>query len=60
MNINPFANEQLIQHRNMTQSQKRNINSTKEGVIVNSFVKDNDISLSDLKATKSLTKSYYR
>ena len=51
MNINPFANEQLIQHRNMTQSQKRNINSTKEGVIVNSFVKDNDISLSDLKDT---------
>ena len=51
MNINPFANEQLIQHRNMTQSQKRNINSTKEGVIVNSFVKDNEISLSDLKDT---------
>ena len=51
MNINPFANEQLIQHRNMTQSQKRNINSTKEGVVVNSFVKDNEISLSDLKDT---------
>ena len=51
MNINPFANEQLIQHRNMTQSQKRNINTTKEGVVVNSFVKDNEVSLSSLKDT---------
>ena len=51
MNINPFANEQLIQHRNMTQSQKRNINTTKEGVVVNSFVKDNEVSLSNLKDT---------
>ena len=51
MNINPFANEQLIQHRNMTQSQKRNINTTKEGVVVNSFVKDHEVSLSNLKDT---------
>lgn len=51
MNINPFANEQLIQHRNLTQSQKRNINTTKEGVVVNSFVKDNEASLSNLKDT---------
>ena len=51
MNINPFANEQLIQHRNMTQSQKRNINTTKEGVVINSFVKDNEVSLSNLKDT---------
>lgn len=51
MNINPFANEQLIQHRNMTQSQKKNINTTKEGVVVNSFVKDNEVSLSSLKDT---------
>ena len=51
MNINPFSNEQLIQHRNMTQSQKRNINTTKEGVVVNSYVKDNEISLSNLKDT---------
>ena len=51
MNINPFANENLIQHRNMTQSQKRNINTTKEGVVVNSFVKDNEVSLSNLKDT---------
>ncbi|MBO6257182.1 hypothetical protein J6N69_04010 [bacterium] len=51
MNINPFANEQLIQHRNMTQSQKRNINSTREGVIVNNFVKENEASLSNLKDT---------
>ncbi len=51
MNINPFSNEQLIQHRNMTQSQKKNINTTKEGVVVNSFVKDNEVSLSSLKDT---------
>lgn len=51
MNINPFSNEQLIQHRNMTQSQKKNINTTKEGVVVNSFVKDNEVSLSNLKDT---------
>ncbi len=51
MNINPFANENLIQHRNMTQSQKKNINTTKEGVVVNSFVKDNEVSLSNLKDT---------
>lgn len=51
MNINPFANENLIQHRNMTQSQKKNINTTKEGVVVNSFVKDNELSLSNLKDT---------
>ena len=51
MNINPFANENLIQHRNMTQSQKRNINTTKEGVVVNNFVKDNEVSLSNLKDT---------
>ena len=51
MNINPFANEQLIQHRNLTQSQKKNINTTKEGVVVNSFVKDNEVNLSNLKDT---------
>lgn len=51
MNISPFSNEQLIQHRNMTQSQKKNINTTKEGVVINSFVKDNEVSLSNMKDT---------
>ena len=49
MNVNPFYTENLIQHRNMTPSQKRNIGSTKEGVVVNSIVKENEISLSNAK-----------
>ena len=41
MNINPLSDsENIKQHRNMTTSQKRNSISTKEGVLVNSYVKD--------------------
>lgn len=49
MNVNPFVNETLIQHRNLTSSQRRNLNSTKEGVVVNSTVKENENNLSGIK-----------
>ena len=42
MNVNPFVNETLIQHRNLTSSQRKNLNSTKEGVVVNNTIKEND------------------
>lgn len=49
MNINPLSDsENIRQHRNMTTSQKRNSISTKEGVLVNNYVKD-ELSLSDTK-----------
>lgn len=51
MNINPFVNDNIIQHRNMTASQKKNINNTREGVVVNSYVKDNNENLSEMKDT---------
>jgi len=45
MNINPLQDaENLRQHRNLTNSQKRNNLTTKEGVLVNNYVKDNDLS----------------
>lgn len=44
-----ISGENLIQNRNMTPSQKRNLNSTKEGVVINTFVKDNEVNLSDTK-----------
>ncbi len=43
--------DNIIQHRNMTASQKRNLNSTREGVVVNSFVKENEVNLSNAKNT---------
>lgn len=49
MFVSPFYNENLIQHRNMTPSQRRNMGSTKEGVVVNSIVKENEINLSNAK-----------
>ena len=51
MQINPFQNENIIQHRNLTNSQRRNINTTREGVVVNSFVKENEVSLNNTKDT---------
>lgn len=45
MNINPLQDaENLRQHRNLTNLQKRNNLTTKEGVLVNSYVKENDLS----------------
>ena len=51
MIINPFNTGNVIQQRNMTPSQKKNMVYTKEGVIVNNFVKDNEINLSNAKDT---------
>lgn len=43
MNINPLNDaENIRQQRNLTTSQRRNIVSTKEGVLVNNLVKDKD------------------
>lgn len=50
--INPFSDKEIIkQQRNMTDSQKRNAGNVKEGVVVNNFVKENDINLSSAKDT---------
>ncbi|MBR1460643.1 hypothetical protein IJ596_03270, partial [bacterium] len=50
MHINLFQdNESVRQQRNLTNSQKRNANTTKEGVLVNSFVKDNEANLNSAK-----------
>lgn len=52
MNINPLHDAEMArQQRNMTPSQKKNVNNTKEGVIVNNFVKENDTGLSNVKDT---------
>ncbi len=45
MNINPLQDaENQRQHRNLTSLQKRNNLTTKEGVLVNTYVKENDLS----------------
>ena len=52
MNINPLHDaETQRQHRNLTNSQRRNNLTTKEGVLVNNFVKDKDCNLADTKDT---------
>ena len=52
MNVNLFQdNESIRQQRNLTNSQKRNVRTTKEGVIVNNFVKDGDLNLNSVKDT---------
>lgn len=56
MNINPLNDtENLKQQRNLTNSQRKKNLSTKEGVLVNNFVKDNgagaELNLSDTKDT---------
>ena len=43
MNITPFHdNETARQQRNLTTTQKRANSNTKEGVLVNNFIKDTD------------------
>ncbi len=43
VNVHPFNDAETVrQQRNLTNSQKKNNRSTKEGVLVNSFVKDKD------------------
>ena len=52
MNINPLHDaETQRQHRNLTNSQRKNNLTTKEGVLVNNFVKDKDCNLTDTKDT---------
>lgn len=50
--VNTFSDKEVIrQQRNMTNSQKRNAGNTKEGIVINNFVKDNEPSLNDVKDT---------
>ena len=50
MNVNLFQdNESIRQQRNLTNSQKRNVRTTKEGVLVNNFVKEGDVNLNSSK-----------
>ena len=50
MNVNLFRdNETIRQQKNLTNSQKKNVHNTKEGVLVNTFVKDNDTNLNSTK-----------
>ena len=50
--VNTFSDKEVIrQQRNMTNSQKRNAGNTKEGIVINNFVKDNEPSLNDIKDT---------
>ena len=52
MILKPFTDAETIrQQRNLTNSQKKNNHSTKEGVIVNSFVKENENNLNSTKDT---------
>ena len=52
MNINPLNDaENIRQHRNLTNSQKKNNISTKEGVLVNNYVRDNENTLTSTKDT---------
>ena len=46
---NDYESKRL--QRNMTETQKRNINSVKEGKIVNSFVKDTQVDFNDTRDT---------
>jgi len=50
MNINPLNDtENIRQHRNLTNAQKRNNISTKEGVLVNTMVREGENNLSAAK-----------
>ena len=50
MNVVPFNDGELIrQQRNLTNSQRRNMQTTREGVIVNNLIKDREVNLNDTK-----------
>ncbi|MBE7712840.1 MAG: hypothetical protein E7Z87_03765 [Cyanobacteria bacterium SIG26] len=50
MNINPLHDaETMRQHRNLTNSQRKNNMNTKEGVLVNNFVKEKECNFNDTK-----------
>ena len=52
MNINPLNDaENIKQQRNLTNSQRRNSITTKEGVLVNNLIRDKELSLSETKDT---------
>lgn len=63
MNVNTFHdNETLRQQKNLTRAQKKTNLDTKEGVLVNSFIKDNNsstanISLNDTMDTLVISKN---
>jgi hypothetical protein len=50
MNINPLNDaENIRQQKNLTSSQRKNTLNTKEGVLVNNFIKDKDVNLDDTR-----------
>ncbi len=50
MKVNPFQDgETRRQQRNLTTQQKKNNTNTREGIVVNTFVKHNEINLSSTK-----------
>lgn len=50
LKINPYIDKEIAkQQKNKTDSQKRNVEITKEGVVVNNFVIDNQTNLSHIK-----------
>lgn len=50
MNVVPFNDGELArQQRNLTNSQRKNIQTTREGVLVNNLIKDKEVNLSDTK-----------
>ena len=52
MMINPLHDAETVrQQKNLTESQRKNTLSTREGVLVNNCVKDKDCSLSETKDT---------
>lgn len=49
MITNPITQECIASHRNLTSSQRKNLCQTKQGVLVDSFLKDNHTNLNDVK-----------
>ncbi len=50
MNIHAFNDAETVrQQRNLTDNQRKNIRTTKEGVVVNSLIKDKECTLEDTK-----------
>lgn len=50
MNVVPFNDGELLrQQRNLTNSQRKNIKTTREGVLVNNLIKDKEVNLNDTK-----------
>ena len=59
MNVNLFQdNESIRQQRNLTNSQQKNMRMTKEGVLVNTFVKEGDTNLNSTKDMFLISDTY--